>query len=138
MQIFDVTNGTNIPFPFITTLQYKSSLPRWIFRFEHMVTKSVYWRYFDSSAGDNGGRYETQQIYPHEIIQTPTIHIDDWELGMYTYEIRDCINDNWNNTTEANRLEIGYLLIKNSSTQIFTANNTDNTYVVFGEQVTTQ
>jgi hypothetical protein len=135
MQIFDIFIGNT--FPFITTLQYKYSLPKWIFRFEHQVTKSVYYRYYDSSSGDNAGRYEVHQISPNELVQLPNVHFEQWELGMYTYEIRDCFNNNWNNTTEANRLEVGILLIKDSSTQTFTANNTDNVYVVYGEQVTT-
>jgi len=102
-----------------------------------MVTKSVYYRYYDSSSGDNDGRYETHYISPSEVVQLPNVHFEQWELGMYTYEIRDCINNNWNNTTIDNRLEVGVLLIKDSSTQTFTANNTDNVYVVYGEQVTT-
>jgi hypothetical protein len=135
MQIFDLPQGPY--FPFITTLVYRSQLPKWIFRFEHQVTKSVYWRYYDSQTGAYDGRYEIHMIEPSELIQLPNVHIEQWELGMYTYEVRDCINFNWNNTTEANRLEVGILLIKDSSTQTFTANNTDNVYVVYGEQVTT-
>ena len=102
-----------------------------------MVTKSVYWRYYDSSSGDNNGRYEVHQITPTELVQLPTVHIEQWELGEYTYEIRDCVDNNWGNTTEANRLEVGILLIKDNSTQTFTTNNTNNAYVVYGEQVTT-
>lgn len=141
MQIFDVALGQGLPphyFSFITTLQeFSNSLPKWIFRFEHMVTKSVYWRYFDASYGANDRRYEVHQITPTELIQLPSLHIEQWELGEYTYEIRDCINNNWNNTTIANRLEVGILMIKDSSTQIFTTNNTDNSYIVYGEQITT-
>ena len=136
MQIFDIPNGPS--FPFITTLQeFSQALPKWIFRFEHMVTKSVYWRYYDASYGANGGRYEERYISPTELVQLPNVHIEQWELGEYTYEIRECFNNNWNNTTIKDRLEVGILLIKDSSTQVFTTNNTDNTYIVYGEQITT-
>ena len=136
MQIFDIPNGPS--FPFITTLQeFSNALPKWIFRFEHMVTKSVYFRYYDANYGANDGRYETHYITPSEIIQTPDVHIEQWELGQYTYEIRESINNNWNNTTEANRLELGVLMIKDSSQTTFTAHNTSNEYVVYGEQITT-